>query len=138
MRRRDFLGVLSAVPMLLRTHGKGQVTTTYDESVAFVRRIQARDDESINPVCRTALYTHGHATDLAVVLFHGFTNCPAQYALMAQQLHAKGANVLVWRYPEHGDRNRMTTRLEGLSADRLTVASNEAVDAASAVGVVEL
>ena len=61
MRRRDFLGVLSAVPVLLRTHGKGQVTTTYDESVAFVRHIQARDDDSINPVCRTALYTHGHA-----------------------------------------------------------------------------
>ena len=134
MRRREFLNVLSAVPMVLRTDGASQATTTYEGSVAFVRRIQARDDASINPVCRTALYAHGHATDLAVVLFHGFTNCPAQYALVAQQLHARGCNVLVWRYPEHGDKNRMTTRLEGLTAERLTAASSEAIDAARGLG----
>lgn len=100
----------------------------------MVRRLQARDDASILPACRTALYAHGRSTDLAVVLFHGFTNCPAQYALMAADLHARGCNVLVPRLPEHGDANRMTTRLEGLTAQRLVAAASQAVDAARGLG----
>jgi len=96
--------------------------------------MQARDDSTILPVARTALYDHGRATDLGVVLFHGFTNCPAQYALFAQQLHARGCNVLVPRLPEHGDVDRMTTRLERMTADQLTAAAMEALDAARGLG----
>ena len=109
-------------------------TVGYGESLDRIRRLQARDDATIQPVCRTALYDHGRPTDLAVVLFHGFTNCPAQYALMARKLHARGCNVLVPRYPEHGDVNRMTTRLEGLTAERMTAAASEAIEAARGLG----
>ena len=42
--------------------------------------------------------------------------------------------MLVPRYPEHGDVNRMTTRLEGLTAERMTAAASEAIDAARGLG----
>jgi len=106
----------------------------YHESIRLIHGLQARDDASILPICRTALYDHGGTTDLAVVLLHGFTNCPAQYALMARKLHVRGCNVLVPRLPEHGDVDRMTTRLEGLTAQRLVAAATEAIDAALGLG----
>lgn len=106
----------------------------YQKSLQLIRQLQARDDESILPVARTVLYDHGYRTSLAVVLFHGFTNCPAQYALFARQLHALGCNVLVPRLPGHGDVNRMTTRLEGLTAEQLTSAASESIDAARGLG----
>jgi len=110
------------------------IDPSFEKSLALVRGLQARDDGSILPVCRTALYDHGRTTDLAVVLFHGFTNCPAQYALFARELHARGCNVLLPRLPEHGDANRMTTRLEGLTAQRITDAASEAIDVAAGLG----
>jgi len=109
-------------------------TRRYEGAKLAIERLQQLDDASILPVCRTALYSHGRTTDVAVVLCHGFTNCPAQYALMARELHRRGCNVLVPRYPEHGDVNRMTTRLEGLTAERLTSAASEAIDAARGLG----
>jgi len=133
MKRRDFVNVLSAVALLPHAVALAR-PEGYHESLRLIRGLQARDDASILPVCRTALYDHGRATDLGVILFHGFTNCPAQYALMAHKLHARGCNVLVPRLPEHGDVNRMTTRLEGLTAQRMVASATEAVDAARGLG----
>ncbi|HME81640.1 MAG TPA: alpha/beta fold hydrolase [Candidatus Eremiobacteraceae bacterium] len=131
MYRRDFIRLLSAVPLLPRAKADD---SRFDDALALVRRIQALDDASILPVGRTALYSHGRPTDTTVVLFHGFTNCPAQYALFAQRLHARGCNVLVPRLPEHGDVNRMTTRLERMTAEQVCALAMEAVDAARGLG----
>jgi pimeloyl-ACP methyl ester carboxylesterase len=132
VNRSGFLGMLPALaslPGTLRVRN-----AAFEESVRRVRLMQARDDSTILPIARTALYDHGRTTDLAVVLFHGFTNCPAQYMLFAQQLHARGCNVLVPRLPEHGDVDRMTTRLERMTAAQLTSIAHEAVDAARGLG----
>jgi carboxylesterase len=43
------------------------------------------------------LLHHGRKTERAFVLLHGLTNCPAQFALLAQILHASGSNVVVPR-----------------------------------------
>ena len=99
-----------------------------------MRVLQARDDSTILPLGRTTLYEHGAPAQTAVVLFHGFTNCPQQYDLFAQRLHAGGCNVLIPRLPEHGDRNRMTTRLEHMTAAQLTSTANDAVAAARGLG----
>ena len=131
MKRRDFVEMLSAVPLATVVAPR---QSGFEDALARVRSIQARDDVSILPVGRTALYDHGHQTERAVVLFHGFTNCPAQYALFAQRLHARGCNVLVPRLPEHGDVNRMTTRLERMTADQVCALAMEAIDAARGLG----
>ena len=94
----------------------------------------ALDDDTILPAARSALLDHGTRTPLAVVLFHGITNNPAQYAELAPLVHKAGANVFVPRMPEHGDKNRLTTRLAKLTAETLVASANEAVDIAFGLG----
>jgi len=106
----------------------------YDEALARARAFMALDDENIMPQARTALLDSGARTPLAVVLFHGITNNPAQYAQFAPMLHERGVNVFVPRMPEHGDRNRLTTRLARLTAESLLASANEAVDIACGLG----
>ncbi|MBM6402747.1 alpha/beta fold hydrolase [Phycicoccus sp. CSK15P-2] len=52
--------------------------------------------------CRSGLYGTGERTEVAVVLFHGLTNCPRQFREIAEQLRSEGKNVVVLRAPEHG------------------------------------
>lgn len=99
-----------------------------------MRAMGTLDDDTIRPQAYTRLYTHERTTPLSIVLWHGLTNNPQQYDLLAPQLHARGHNVLVPRLPEHGDRDRMTTRLKSLTAERLLAAATEAVDIAQGLG----
>ncbi len=105
-----------------------------EEAIERARAYMALDDDAILPQARTVLLEHGDRTPLAVVLFHGFTNNPAQYAAFAPLLYERGANVFVPRLPEHGDRDRMTTRLTKLTAEDLLAAANEAIDIARGLG----
>jgi len=94
----------------------------------------ALDGDEILPEAKTALLEHGARTPLAVVLLHGYTNNPAQYAELAPLIFARGANVFVPRMPEHGDRDRMTTRIAGLTATQLLASVAAALDAAAGLG----
>jgi alpha-beta hydrolase superfamily lysophospholipase len=106
----------------------------YAEALERVNAFQSLDDASILPEARTALLECGARTPLAVVLFHGFTNNPAQYSEFAPMVRERGANVFVPRMPEHGDCDRMTTRLKNLTAEALVASAAEAVDIAFGLG----
>lgn len=136
MRRRSFLGLLAGSPAAacFARQAMGAPAAEYARARELVRELQARDDERILFGARTNCYEHGRPTELAVVLFHGFTNNPMQFARLAAELYARGCNVLVPRLPGHGDANRMTTRLEGVTAADFTDAATEAVDAALGLG----
>ena len=108
---------------------------SYAEAKERVEKLKALDaDPSIVPAAHTKLYDCGERTKLAVVLLHGLTNHPGQYVQLAPQVQALGVNVLVPRLPEQGDRDRMTTRLELLTAQMLLASANEAVDIACGLG----
>ena len=92
------------------------------------------DDARIVPDAYTKFYDCGQRTKLAVVLLHGLTNHPGQYVQFAPLVRQLGANVLVPRLPEQGDRDRMTTRLAKLTAKILLAAATEAVDIACGLG----
>ncbi len=79
----------------------------------------ARDDARIAERGRTIALLHGRRTERAVILLHGMSASPAQFERFARDLHARGDNVLVPRLPRHGYRDRMTTALADLTADRL-------------------
>ncbi len=112
----------------------GHPASNYDEALARARAFMALDDDTILPQARTALLDHGKRTALAVVLFHGITNNPAQYAQLAPLVYQTGANVFVPRMPEHGDKDRLTARLAKLTAETLLASANEAVDVAFGLG----
>jgi esterase/lipase len=109
-------------------------TTSYAEAMERARAFMALDDDSILPQARTALVADGKPSGDAVVLFHGFTNHPGQFAEFVPMLRARGANIFVPRLPGHGDRNRMTTRLASVTAEELLASATEAVDIACGLG----
>ncbi len=74
------------------------------------------------------------AAPRAVVLLHGLSNCPVQFAPLARQLHARGHAVIVPRLPHHGYRDRMTDALAQLRAGEMEAAALRAVALAARCG----
>lgn len=107
---------------------------SYAEAVLRVRALQSLDGPDILPQAHTTLLEHGSASPLAVVLLHGFTNHPGQYREFAPMLFERGVNVLIPRLPRQGQRDRMTRRLAGLTAESLLARAGEAVDIAHGLG----
>ncbi|MGE5176007.1 MAG: alpha/beta hydrolase [Hyphomicrobiales bacterium] len=107
---------------------------TYDEAIARVDSIRAREGAGFNPACRSRVLATGARTDRAVVLLHGFTNCPKQFERIADDLAAQGMNVYVPLLPRHGRADRMTDALSRLTAEELVRAGDDAVDVARGLG----
>lgn len=107
---------------------------SYEEAVRLVDRVQQLDGKGVHASCRTVLLTQGKRAAWAVVLLHGFTNCPCQWHAFAAELHRQGANVLVPRLPRHGLANRMTESLAELRAEELLAMTDTAVDIARGLG----
>ena len=130
--------VLLAIALIpVSTAGLGahpHPTTSYDQAVAAFDAYKA-DDQRHDPVagCSSALYTHGHPTENVVVLFHGLTNCPLQMKVLAEQLEAQGANVLVLRAPGHGQQDK-AAGLDGIEAEQFSAYGDASVDIATGLG----
>jgi esterase/lipase len=98
-------------------------------AVAQIESVAAgeRADPAIDPRCLPYVLHHGAKTERAIVLFHGFTNCPRQFAALAQRFFARGLNVYVPRLPRHGLLDKLTPRLAGLTAGELTACAIESL-----------
>ena len=94
----------------------------------------ARDDERIAAFAKTLLLEHGAKRPWSVVLFHGLTNNPAQFAKLAPLISNLGYNVFAPRMPYHGYADRITNDLMKLTADDLRRCADEAVDIAAGLG----
>ena len=106
----------------------------YDEAVRITQTLKDLDGPNVNPLCHTRLYTHGGKVDRALVLLHGFTNCPAQMDALGRRLHEQGWNVLIPRYPRHGYTDRLNTSIAELRADHLVAVANRAALAGAGLG----
>lgn len=69
-----------------------------------------------------------------VVLLHGFTNTPRQYAVLGEELYADGWTVLAPRFPYHGYRDRRTRAIAQLRAEDVIAATIAAVRHAARIG----
>src|SRR2546430_14902701 len=107
---------------------------SYDEATEIARGLQALDGPNVNPVCQTRLYEHGRQTERAVVLLHGFTNCPRQFDDLGRRFFERGWNVLIPRYPRHGYSDRLTTAIAELRAEHLMAVADRSLLAASGLG----
>src|SRR4051812_13905366 len=108
--------------------------TQYAEALDRLDQLKALDDDRVNPVCLSRGLLHGQKTRRAVVLIHGLTNCPQQWAPFADLLHARGINVLLPRMPRHGFADRLTTELGNLRAEELRDFGDRVVDIAAGLG----
>src|SRR5438132_14085120 len=107
---------------------------SYAEAIEIARGLQALAGPNVNPDCPTRLYTHGQATERALVLLHGFTNCPRQLDDLGKDFFARGWNVLIPRYPRHGYTDRLNTAIAELRADHLVAVANRAAEVGAGLG----
>ncbi len=106
----------------------------HEEALARFHRAPAGIDAGVRADCLPRLLTHGHKTERAVVLLHGFTNCPKQFDSLAVLLYERGFNVYLPRVPRHGISNRMTTALAELTAEEMSACAETALDLARGLG----
>src|SRR5262249_8926071 len=82
----------------------------------------------------TILMVHGARTPRAIVLLHGFTDSPRQFAALADSLYQSGDNVLVPRLPHHGEAGKNAKELAHVTAAELCRTADAAVDVAAGLG----
>lgn len=111
-----------------------QPASDYQSALEKFNQLQLRDGEDVNGVCRSRLLSHNVRTPAAVVLLHGITNCPEQYAQLAPALYSRGYNVLVPRIPRNGLADRMTEELKLLTAAEMRDFADSVVDIAAGLG----
>ncbi len=111
-----------------------QPASNYQSALEKFGRLQMCDGEDVNGVCRSRLLSHNARTPAAVVLLHGITNCPEQYAQLAPELYRRGYNVLVPRIPRNGLADRMTEELKLLTAAEMREYADSVVDIAAGLG----
>jgi esterase/lipase len=100
--------------------GKTANKLSYQESKnKFTAELASKDTDIISLECRSKLMEHNEKTDKVVILFHGFTNCPAQFEILGKKLYDQGYNVLIPRIPHHGIKDTLTTDLENLKVEEL-------------------
>lgn len=108
--------------------------TDYAGALERMMRLEILDDGTISPVCRSRGLLHGRRTEHAVILVHGLTNCPQQWAPFAELLYARGCNVLLPRMPRHGLTDRLTDEPSHLRAEELRDFADSIVDIAAGLG----
>jgi carboxylesterase len=88
----------------------------------------------MHPLCGVRFLTHGQRQPRAIVLVHGYTDCPEQFAALGEQFHALGYNVLIAPLPHHGLLDRLNDEHAQLTAEELAAYADEVLDIAHGVG----
>lgn len=111
----------------------------YDEAVERFDDLSAAE-RGVLDACRSRLLDHGEPTARVVVLFHGLTNCPRQFVELGEQLHERGATVLILRAPRHGLADASGEHIGGvgnvggLTPTELRDFADDAIDIATGLG----
>jgi pimeloyl-ACP methyl ester carboxylesterase len=107
---------------------------SYADGMRIIGGLQDLDGPNVNPACHTRIYSHGSRTERALLLLHGFTNCPQQFDVLGRHFFERGWNVLIPRYPRHGYTDRLNTSVAELRVEHLIAVANQAADAAAGLG----
>jgi alpha-beta hydrolase superfamily lysophospholipase len=107
---------------------------SYEEAVQRIESLQADHQSEMNPVCTAQFMTHGQKVKDAIVLVHGYTNCPTEFVPLGKQFYDLGYNVLIAPLPHHGLANRMNDEQGQLSAKELAAYTDNVVDIAQGLG----
>jgi alpha-beta hydrolase superfamily lysophospholipase len=129
------VGMVLFTPLFDRPVGVNAApATTYEQAMVDAEKLLAADDAQVNPRCRSRVIDQGRRSAEAVVLLHGFTNCPAQFDALAQAYADSGYSVVVPRLPGHGLSDRLTDAPSDVHAPDIADTGNLAVDIASGLG----
>lgn len=99
-----------------------------------LERLLERDHQAVSPAGRTLVRLHAGPSANVAVLFHGLTASPRQFVRFADDLYARGFNVLVPRLPRHGHADRLSQTLGDLRIEELEAVATEALGIARGLG----
>ena len=106
----------------------------YAEALNRIEALDGGERSLLADYGKTILLTHGRKTERAIVFLHGYTSSPGQFAQLGQLFYERGYNVLIPRLPHHGLKDRMTTALTQLTAEELTLKTDNVLDIALGLG----
>lgn len=127
---------LVATPILDPSLASSSIPTiSYDDAVARINSIEDRE-QGLPLLERAHSYAMltGEATETVVVLFHGYTNTPDEFRLIAQGYRDQGFNVWVPRLPHHGLADKFTDEFSELTAEALRDFADDQLDIAAGLG----
>lgn len=128
-------GLVVLTPLFDRTLvSQPAAAADYEAAMARSSALAQRDGTDIDPVCRSRVIDQGRQSEQAVVLLHGFTNCPAQFEVIAQAYAEAGYSVVVPRLPGHGAVDKLTRSPSAVTSDQLIATADEAIDIAAGLG----
>jgi carboxylesterase len=107
---------------------------SYAEAEQRIAALATLAGEALHPECALQFLTHGARTARAIVLVHGYTNCPAQFGDLGRRYHALGYNVLIAPLPHHGLADRLSTEHALLKAEEVAAYADAVVDIAQGLG----
>lgn len=91
-------------------------------------------DAALPEATRTRLVEPAGAAIATVVIWHGFTNAPSQFAAVAEALAELGYRVLLPRMPYHGLPDVLNRELADLTTTALVTNVDAAIDIAAGFG----
>jgi pimeloyl-ACP methyl ester carboxylesterase len=107
---------------------------SYEEALQRIETLRGQELPDMNPVCKLQLMTHDKKVERAIILVHGYSNCPQQFRALGQRFYDLGYNVLLVPMPYHGLADQMTTAHAQLKAENLAAYADETVDIAQGLG----
>ena len=77
---------------------------SYSEAITVANRIVNEDtaNTEVRSGCQSIIKTHGQKTTKAVLMIHGISSCPQQFADLGDTFFKAGYNVYIPRVPSHG------------------------------------
>lgn len=77
---------------------------SYSEAITAANRIVNEDaaNTEVRSGCQSIIKTHGQKTTKAVLMIHGISSCPQQFADLGDTFFKAGYNVYIPRVPSHG------------------------------------
>jgi carboxylesterase len=136
------LGILAALALVLFTPildpdltSRPKALGSYADAVAAIDEVHAHESEL--PLLKRAgsiADLTGKRTPVALVIFHGYTNTPDAFRLVAKAYQDQGYNVWVPRMPHHGLADKMTDEFSKLTAEELRSFADDAIDVGAGLG----
>src|SRR5579859_6039497 len=114
-----------APPRVSGLLSRPQPAASYDQALERVVALHAQEATGHNPLCHTQLLTHGQKTERVIAFIHGYTNCPMQFAPLAEAFYQRGYNTLTVLMPHHGLTDRLTDEHRRLTAEELVAYRSE-------------
>jgi hypothetical protein len=130
------VAAMAFLPFKLQKLPESSPATSFEGAMMRLQAIiKAQNAQpELMPVCHTKVMSHGEKVENVIVLFHGLTSCPEQFAQLGEQFFGKGYNVIIPLQPHHGEKDRLNPSLPEMSSEELAQFATQYIDIARGLG----